>query len=83
VIWSEPAKICTVFQQTVLQSNVAAKICVGEINGFTKASTYDHDTETGQSAAVFRIQQNLRNPVQRGHPIQRKADGNPVIADSR
>ncbi|MGO8839782.1 MAG: hypothetical protein ACLQF1_01200, partial [Methyloceanibacter sp.] len=25
----------------------------------------------------------LRNPVQRGHPIQRKADGNPVIADSR
>ena len=25
----------------------------------------------------------LRNPVQRGHPFQRKADSNPVIADSR
>jgi hypothetical protein len=23
------------------------------------------------------------NPVQRGHRFQRKADGNPVIADSR
>ncbi len=26
---------------------------------------------------------NLRNPVQRGHRFQRKADINPVIADSR
>jgi len=25
----------------------------------------------------------LRNPVQRGHRFQRKADSNPVIADSR
>ena len=25
----------------------------------------------------------VRNPVQRGHPFQRKADSNPVIADSR
>ena len=25
----------------------------------------------------------LRNPVQGGHPFQRKADSNPVIADSR
>jgi hypothetical protein len=25
----------------------------------------------------------LRNPVQRGHSFQRKADSNPVIADSR
>ncbi|HKM71670.1 MAG TPA: hypothetical protein VJX94_16715 [Stellaceae bacterium] len=28
-------------------------------------------------------QAGLRNPVQRGHPFQRKADSNPVIADSR
>ena len=33
---------------------------------------YDHG---GRSA--------LRNPVQRGHRFQRKADSNPVIADSR
>ena len=25
----------------------------------------------------------VRNPVQRGHRFQRKADSNPVIADSR
>jgi hypothetical protein len=26
---------------------------------------------------------NMGNPVQRGHRFQRKADSNPVIADSR
>jgi hypothetical protein len=26
---------------------------------------------------------NVRNPLQRGHRFQRKADSNPVIADSR
>jgi hypothetical protein len=31
----------------------------------------------------FRSCTNLRNPVERGHRFQRKADSNPVIADSR
>ena len=34
--------------------------------------------ETSEHALTF-----MRNPVQRGHRFQRKADSNPVIADSR
>ena len=50
-----------------------------------------NDFAVGQKAVVtncyFRNCQfslsGMRNPVQRGHRFQRKADSNPVIADSR
>jgi hypothetical protein len=36
-----------------------------------------------KSAAFSRRTPEVGNPVQRGHRFQRKADSNPVIADSR
>jgi hypothetical protein len=38
---------------------------------------------TQNDKAIEDLERNLRNPAQRGHRIQRKADSNPVIADSR
>jgi hypothetical protein len=35
------------------------------------------------SIIMYSLSWSLRNPVQRGHRFQCKADSNPVIADSR
>jgi hypothetical protein len=44
------------------------------------AEPADYDTFTCQRCDFVMT---LGNPVQRGHRFQRKADSNPVIADSR
>ncbi|MCX7311367.1 MAG: tripartite tricarboxylate transporter substrate-binding protein [Alphaproteobacteria bacterium] len=53
-----------------------------------KGATYDPLTDFAPVATVNTTAwliaiPPLRNPVQRGHRFQRKADSNPVIADSR
>jgi hypothetical protein len=53
-----------------------------------KDLTLLHNFDVPKGNIIFPIleqeaRRGVGNPVQRGHRFQRKADGNPVIADSR
>ena len=56
------------------------------VYGFLDRGSNDHldfDQQLGRVRHPGAIKVWVRNPVQRGHSFQRKADSNPVIADSR
>ncbi len=48
-----------------------------------KRVTFSGMKKQPDKAPIKSLRDALGNPVQRGHRFQRKADSNPVIADSR